>query len=193
MTHNDGLRQWVATVSGYLSHLSKPQATVLALWSFGMVMTKSCGLTTVGGFLASLLGQKDNTVRQRLREWFRDAEDKRGDQRQEIDVSTCFVALLRWILSLWPSEEKRLALAMDATTLAQLFTVLAISVVYRGCAIPIAWVVLPAATKGAWKEHWLALFQHLQGSIPADWTVIVLADRGLYAHRQERLASLLPH
>jgi hypothetical protein len=70
---------------------------------------------------------------------------------------------------------------MDATTLADRFVVLALSVVYRGCAIPVAWVVLPATVPGAWKAHWLALFQQIQGTIPADWLVLVLADRGLYA------------
>jgi hypothetical protein len=29
--------------------------------------------------------------------------------------------------------------------------------------------------------HGEALLGHLQGSVPADWTVLVLADRGLYA------------
>ena len=181
MTRSDGLSQWIATVSKHMPHLSQPVTTVLALWSFGMVMTKSCGLTTVAGFLSDLLKQPENTVRQRLREWYYAAKDKRGEQRRELDVRESFVPLLRWVLSYWPSDEKRLALAMDATTLAQLFTVLAISVVYRGCAIPIAWIILPATEKGAWKPHWLALFQGLQDSIAADWTVLVLADRGLYA------------
>jgi hypothetical protein len=54
-------------------------------------------------------------------------------------------------------------------------------VVYRGCAIPVAWVILPANTPGAWKPHWQALLRHLQPSIPADWCVLVLADRGLSA------------
>jgi hypothetical protein len=168
-------------VSTHLPHLSKPQAIVLAWWSFGMVMTKSCGTTTVCAFLASLLGKNDNTLRQRLREWCWDAGDKQGEKRQSLDVTTCFAPLMRWVLNWWPADEKRLALAMDATTLHQTFTVLAISIVYRGCAIPVAWVVVPANTQGAWKPHWLALLSHLQGSIPADWTVIVLADRGLYA------------
>jgi hypothetical protein len=181
MTHPAGLSQWVETVSIHMPHLSKPVATVLALWSFGMVMTKSCGLTTVAGFLADLLKQPENTVRQRLREWCRDAEDKQGEKRRQLDVAESFVPLIGWVLSYWPSTEKRLALAMDATTLAQLFTVLTVSVVYRGCAIPVAWVILPATAKGAWKTHWLDLFQHLCGSIGPDWTVIVLADRGLYA------------
>src|SRR5262245_28675467 len=32
-----------------------------------------------------------------------------------------------------------------------------------------------------WRPHWEALFGHLQGGVPADWMVMVLADRGLYA------------
>lgn len=182
MTRPAGLSQWVETVSIHMPHLSQPVATVLALWSFGLVMTKSCGLTTVAGFLADLLEQQENTVRQRLREWYCDAADKRGQKRRQLAVADSFVPLIRWVLSAWPSDEKRLALAMDATTLAQLFTVLTVSVVYRGCAIPVAWVIVPAMAKSAWKPHWLALFQRLQGSIAPDWTVIVLADRGLYAH-----------
>ena len=60
-------------------------------------------------------------------------------------------------------------------------TILAISVVYRGCAIPIAWVVLPGNQKGSWKPHWLSLLNDLDKVIPSDWTVIALTDRGLYA------------
>lgn len=164
-----------------MPHLSQPQAVVLALWSFGMVMSKSCGLSTVASFIASLLGQKENTVRQRLREWYRDDEDKKGSQRAELDVNGCFVPLVGWVLSWWASEERRLALAMDASTLGQLFVVLALSIVYRGCAIPVAWVLLPATAKGEWKQHWLSLFEQLEAAIPNTWTVIVLADRGLYA------------
>ena len=178
MTRSDGLSQWMATVSTHMPHLSPPVSTVLALWSFGRVMTKSCGLTTVAGFLSDLLKQPENTVRQRLREWYYAAEDKRGEQRRELAVRESFGPLLRWVLSYWPSAEKRLALAMDATTLAQVFTVLVISVIYRGCAIPIAWIILPATAQGAWQPHWRALFAGLQDSIAADWTVIVLADRG---------------
>lgn len=181
MTRPAGLSQWVETVSIHMPHLAKPVATVLALWSFGMVMTKSCGLSTVAGFMADLLDQQENTVRQRLREWYRDAQDKRGQKRRQLNVAESFCPLLSWVLSYWPSSEKRLALAMDATTLAQVFTVLTVSVVYRSCAIPVAWVILPGNVKGSWKVPWLSLFQRLQASIAADWTVLVLADRGLYA------------
>jgi hypothetical protein len=59
--------------------------------------------------------------------------------------------------------------------------VLAISVVYRGGAVPVAWSVLPAGEKRAWRPEWERLLGCVQGAVPADWTVIVLADRGLYA------------
>lgn len=177
----NGLGAWVETVRGQMPHLSKPQAMVLALWSFGMVVTRSCGLTTITTFLAALLDKKENTVRQRLREWYWEAKAKKGADRQELEVSTCFAPLVVWVLRWWSSTESRLALALDATALADRFVVLALSIVYRGCAIPIAWKVLPGNEKGAWKPHWLALLGDVKDSIPADWLVIVLADRGLYA------------
>src|SRR5215472_11066629 len=83
------------------------------------------------------------------------------------------------VLSRWPADEPRLALALDATTLKKRFTVLTMSVLYRGCAIPVAWKVVGAEEKGAWRPHWLGLLTQVQGSVPAHWTVLVLTDRGL--------------
>ncbi len=73
-------------------------------------------MTTVVVLLAHLLGQRENTVRQRLREWSYDAADKRGAHRQAVEVTACFALLLRWVLAGWASDERRLALALDATT-----------------------------------------------------------------------------
>jgi hypothetical protein len=86
-------------------------------------------------------------------------------------VETCFAPLLGWVVRWWQGTQ--LALAIDATTVGQRFVVLAVSVVYRGCAIPVAWVVLPAGAKHAWRREWLRL---LRPAIPAGWTVSVLAE-----------------
>ena len=181
MSRQDGLSQWTETVSTQLPHLSRPQATVLAAWSYGIVLAQCCGLTTVAAFLAALLEERENTVRERLREWYRDAADKRGARRQELDVGSCLAPLLRWVLAWWAADERRLALALDATSLGDRFVVLAISVAYRGCAVPVAWHVLPANRPGAWRPHWERLLASLAAGVPADWQVLVLADRGLYA------------
>ncbi|MBW4594449.1 MAG: hypothetical protein KME46_16455 [Brasilonema angustatum HA4187-MV1] len=73
-------------------------------------------MTTVSVFLAELLGKKENTVRQQLREWYRDGEDKTKTGRATLDITSCFSPLLCWILSQRPENEKRLALAADAST-----------------------------------------------------------------------------
>ena len=49
-----------------------------------------------------------------------------------------------------------------ATSLGDRFVVLAISVVYRGCAVPVAWKVLKAEEKHAWKPEWQALLIGLE-------------------------------
>ena len=51
MPRHPGLSQWQHTVSTYLPELSQPQRTVLALWSLGIVLAQSCGLTTVAVLL----------------------------------------------------------------------------------------------------------------------------------------------
>ena len=58
---------WTTIIHTQLPTLSKPQATVLALWSLGMVLARSCALTAVSVCLALLLRRKENTVRQQLR------------------------------------------------------------------------------------------------------------------------------
>jgi hypothetical protein len=179
MSCQSAVYQWTTIVTTHLPHLSKSQATVLALWSVGMVLARSCALSAVAYFLAAGLGRQANTVRQQLREFCYDAEAKRGAKRQEVVVESCFAPLLGWVLSWW--EGQQVALALDATTLGERLVVLAVSVVYRGCAIPVAWTLLAGNTKHAWRGEWLRMLRQVRPAIPATWTVIVLADRGLYA------------
>lgn len=144
-----------------------------------MVLARSCALSAVSHLLATGMRRNEQTVRQQLREWYYDVARKRGAKRQALRVETCFRPLLGWVVSWWQGTQ--LALAIDATALGARFVVLAVSVVYRGCAIPVAWVVLPANTKHAWRREWLRLLRWLRPAIPQGWRVIVLADRGLYA------------
>lgn len=179
MSRPEGLSVWTEIVSSHMPHLSKPQAVVLAMWSYGIAITRSCGRDTVATFLAMLLQKKANTLEQRLREWCYDVKHKRGTQRQELEVSTCFVPLVQWIVSLWTTTA--IALVLDATSLGERFVVLTLSVVVRGCAIPVAWTVLVGQQKRAWRPHWLRMLRQVRPALAADWTVLVLADRGLYA------------
>lgn len=180
MCRPETLSAWIAELESVFPHLSRPQIKVLAQYSLGMVMAGRCGLSCVAYALAQWLGQTFDAVRERLRDWYCSASDKSGRRkRRELDVASCFAPLLAWVLRGWSGND--LAIALDATTLGERFVVLAVGVMYRSCAIPVAWVVLPAAAKGAWKPHWIGLLKRFKSIVPPHLRVIVLADRGLYA------------
>ena len=128
MSCHKALYQWTTVVPTHLPHLSKPQATVLAVWSLGMVLARSCALTVVSHLLAKGMKRKEQTVRQQRRAWYDDAPRQRGTKRQVVHVETCFPVLLSWVVSWWHGTQ--LALALDATALGTRFVVLAVSVVY---------------------------------------------------------------
>jgi hypothetical protein len=115
MTYQEHVSQWEATVSSHLPQLSKPQVAVLACWSYALVVLKSVGMTQVSVWLAWLQGGKVDAWRQKLREWCYDACDKKGDQRAELEVASCFAPLVRWLLSWWEPHEQRLVLVLDGS------------------------------------------------------------------------------
>lgn len=179
MSNHSRIIEWTAMIRTHLPALSKPQATVLALWSVGLGLARSSALTAVAAFLAIWLRRQEQTVRQQLREWCDEAEAKRGDQRPAVAPQACFVPLLAWVISQWQGTQ--LALALEATTLGTRFTVLALSVRSRGCAMPVAWTILPANQPHARRREWLRLLRTRRPAMPTGWTVMVLADRGLSA------------
>ena len=177
MSCHSAVTEWTTLIRLHLPHLSKPQATVLALWRLGMGLARACALTAVAVFWAGWLHRQEQTVRQQLRELCDEVEAKRGVQRHALAVEPGCGPLLRWVLSGWQGTQ--VALALEATTVGTRFTVLAISVVSRGGAMPVAWTILPANVPHAWRRAWLRRLRPLRPAIPKPWTVIVLADRGL--------------
>ena len=182
MPPHESIAQRTAEVSQHLPGLSQPQAKVLAEWSYGVQAVQRCGQSQVSQFLATVLNQKVERVRQRLREWtWGQGSKKKGKNRREVKVAECFAGLLQWAMSGLPTGDCRLVLVLDATTLKQKFVVLTVSVLVQGCAIPVAWKVRRAGAKGAWRPHWLRLLEQVHTWMPAEWDVLVMADRGLFA------------
>jgi hypothetical protein len=178
----DRLSQWSQQVSSAFGHLSKPQVWGLVRMSVrGSHCREQQGSRKSVRLVSLVLQQQEQTVLQRLREWYLDAKHKSGNKRRELDVTTCFAPLLRWIVRLWGDGNRQMVLVLDATSLGERWTILSISVVVRACAIPVAWKVLGGHEKGSWRPHWEGLLKHLDGCIPAGWQVLVMADRGLYA------------
>lgn len=170
------LYQWQAQIANHFPGLSQPMVMGLALWSLGMIVVRSCSLSAIADWWSCRLNQPFQTVRERLRDTYREAEAKAGVHRAQLDLGSCWAPWLNWVLE--GGSGTQLAIALDATSLGQRFVLLVISVVYRGCAVPILWKVLPAGVNHPWKPEWLALLKAVRGRVPPTWTVIVLADRG---------------
>jgi hypothetical protein len=161
-----------------LPSLRPAQVLGLALWVYGTVLAKSACMNAVLVELERFMPWA--TARQRLREWLKDGEDKARPCHTQVEVAACFPFLLRWVIRWWQGSTT-LPLALDAVSHQDRVVALVISVLYRGCAIPVAWHIVPAQEKGAWMPHILALFDHLHPAIPVDWHTLVLADRGLWS------------
>jgi hypothetical protein len=180
MSHHPGqLYQWQAELVRHFGSLSLPQVKGLAQWSFGMMLAGSGSLAAVATQLAALLEEPLETSKKRLREWYCPKGKKKSRRRRELEVHPCQRELLAWLLEGWPDQ--RLAVALDATNLSDRLVVLAASVLYQGFAIPVAWRIVKANCKGAWKPHWQEIIDELAPKMPEHLEVFVLADRGLYA------------
>ncbi len=119
------------------------------------------------------------------------AKTRPGNKRASIEINSCFSSLFKWVIDLLPQSNQKLPMAMDATNIGQNFTVLSINVLYRRCAIPVAWKVVKGTERGTWKPHWSELFQALKDIVPQAYFVIVSADRGLSADwLYEKITSL---
>lgn len=157
-------------------HLRPAHRRGLALWVYGTLRAHSACQNAVIVGLAPIMGCP-HAIRERLREWLKDGKDKAAPCAVEVTVRQCFVPLLRWIMRLWQGTE--LALAVDITYQSATFTVIAISVLYRGSAIPIAWSISAGYSRGRWMPTICALLDELAEAIPQEMHVLVLADRGL--------------
>ena len=167
------------TIATHFPSLRPAQQRGLALWVYGTILAQSACQDAVIAALLTLGAW--HGLRQHLREWLYDGEDKAAPCHTQVDVTLCFAALLRWLLSWWQGQQ--LALAIDATAHGDRVVALVVSVLYRGSAIPVAWQVLPANTPGAWMPHLLRLLHLIWRAVPPSMEVLVLADRGLWSPR----------
>jgi hypothetical protein len=181
MPRHEPLYQWADRVANHFPELSRPTAFGLAPWAYGMALAHACALTAVALHLAPLLGQAVNTLRQRLRAFYQPAARKAGRGRTELDPAVCCAPLVRWVTAGWAA--RRVALALDVTNCGDRFHVLACAIAYRGCAVPVAWAVLPGGRKGAWHPHWCALLDRVAAALGPGWEAVVLTDRGLESAR----------
>ena len=159
-----------------MPNLSESQKEGLTMWAIGTILAGSGCQSAVAANLAEREGEIAS-IRQRLREWLYDGEDRARPCATRLNVEECFEPLLRWVLSKWKSND--LALALDPTLKGDELAAIVVSVVYRGGAIPVAWRILQANRKGRWMEPAAELLRLIAPAVPEGMRVLVLCDRGL--------------
>jgi hypothetical protein len=160
--------QWYQEIAQHMPHLSKPQAKVLAGFSFGLGQARRCTLSAVAESLA-FLGKPD-TVERRLQRFL-------GNPRLQWQEGC--QALASWVLNALASSNL-VVLLVDETSLQDKMKVMAVSLAYRNRAIPLAWWCYH-------QESWpmgqveliTTLLQWVAPGIPSDKVVLVQADRGI--------------
>jgi hypothetical protein len=90
MSRPPELYQWHAQIAIHFPGLAKPVAMGLALWSLGMIVVGACSLSAVADWWSCRFGQPYHTVRERLRDVYREKEAKAGKRRRQLDVELCW-------------------------------------------------------------------------------------------------------
>jgi hypothetical protein len=168
----------LARVQEHLPGLRPAQHRGLAEWVTG---TLAAGSACEASVLEALAATPPawHAARERLRAWLYDGADRPAPCRTQVEVSACFAPLLRWVLAWW--QGATLPLALDATLDRTRHAAVVVSVLYRGTALPVGWVVLPANVPGAWLEPLGPVLRALGEAVPPTQAVVLFADRGLWS------------
>jgi hypothetical protein len=162
------LYQWSETIDKAFPHLGRWQKLTLALFSYGVLRAQGCTLSKVGQHLT---GKAENSnLERRLQRWL---ANERLLLRPLLD---CWVG---WVLRVW--GQAPLLILIDETKLSDQVAVMMVGLAYRSSAIPLLWRAYdpqdyPEEGQVALMNSLLAQLRQL---IPAEQSMLLLADRGL--------------
>jgi hypothetical protein len=163
---------WEAEVGRVLSSLGVRQRRVLALFSLGVALAKHCGLARVAAVVPGLAVVPSITRR-----------FERLLANERLDVRAARAAVGATVLE--QGRGQTLWLALDETHQGRTETgarlgMLALRLVYRERAIPLAWVCYrPGEAPAPFPVLIGRLIHEVAALIPSDTRVVLMTDRGL--------------
>ena len=168
MSQRQALYQWSQEVGSRMPQLSNPLVKGLSGFSFGVAAARCCTLNAVAEAVPAL--GKPDTVERRLQRFL---------ANQRLDWSQCCQALAAWVIS-HLSGHGPVVLLVDEPSLQARLKVMAVSLAYRGRALPLAWWCYP-------QERWpmgqveliTTLLTWVATGIAKQRVVLVQADRGI--------------
>lgn len=128
MFSTKALYHWKQSLAKRFAFLSKPQGYMLAAFTLGLCLARSCTLGRVAEALW-WLGKADSVERR----------EQRFLANPRIDWKEGARCLARWVLGSLLNCSRLVVLLVDETTLGEHLKVMAVSLAYRGRALPLAW------------------------------------------------------
>jgi hypothetical protein len=184
MTRTAACREVETMLREQMPILNRRQRRALARWVTGAILADSANKPSVVQALTLLGEAATSSLDDAWEQWLHQHAQQETDPPEtgSLDVPSplaCGAALLQWVMRMWTGGP--LVLGIDASLRRDAVVLLRISVLYRGTAIPVSWVIVPANQKGAWMPHLQRMLRWLNGCVAADQTVIVFADQGLWS------------
>jgi hypothetical protein len=107
----------------------------------------------------------------------------------KINPMVVYRPLVQHVLEIWKGEKVHLAL--DTSLLWGRFVIICLSLVYRGRAIPVGWVVCASSSAMVHIARYQHMLAEVAACMPANSKVVLLADRGFMDVKLMRIVKQL--
>jgi hypothetical protein len=161
------LYHWQGAVGKAFAGWGRWQVLGLALYSYGVVLSRQCAPSRVAEKLG--LAGKADSVQRRLERWL---------ANRRIDWQAGCRMWSRWVLN--HTSSQTVILLVDETKLGHRLSAMVVGLAYRGCCIPLAfWCYAPQDWPMKQVELIETLLDWIAAILPEGVIPLVQADRGL--------------
>jgi hypothetical protein len=147
----------------------------------GLILSKTVNLTEWIPFAEEVRAKIAQSLQRRYRRWL---------ENFHIDVNQLYAPLIQEALSRWGSQT--LYLALDTSVLWNRYCLIRVSIIYRGRAIPLAWLVIEHGSASVKFSVYRQILMRAAAQLPPGIKkVVLLADRGFADIQLMRLCNKL--
>jgi hypothetical protein len=147
----------------------------------GLILSKTVNLTEWIPFAEEVRAKIAQSLQRRYRRWL---------ENFPIDVNQLYAPLIQEALSRWGSQT--LYLALDTSVLWNRYCLIRVSIIYRGRAIPLAWIVIEHGSASVKFSVYKQVLMRAAAQLPKEIKkVVLLADRGFADIQLMRLCKKL--
>jgi hypothetical protein len=134
----------------------------------GLILSKTVNLTEWIPFAEKTRAKIAQSIQRRYRRWL---------ENFHIDVNQLYAPLIQEALSSW--GQHTLYLALDTSVLWNRYCLIRVSIIYRGRAIPLAWLVIEHGSASVKFSVYEQILRRAAAQLPKNIKkVTLLADRG---------------